>query len=62
MTPQERYENDPFFHRLVDTLHQALREAQFTATEVREAAMLAAIHFDAHTIRKTFYANQGGAL
>jgi hypothetical protein len=55
MTPQERYERDPLFHRLVDTIHEAIRRCQYTATEVREAAMLAAIHHDSITVRHVLF-------
>ena len=41
MPTRDRYQNDPVFHRLVDMLRHALLDSNFTATEVREAAMLA---------------------
>ena len=41
-----RYEQDPFFHQLVDMLHSQIVEARFTPTEIREAAMLAQIMYE----------------
>lgn len=52
MTPQERYERDPAFRVLVDTIHLWIRKAQYTPTEVREASMLAAIHHDSMTLSR----------
>jgi hypothetical protein len=46
MPPRERYERDPWFHALVDALHHHIREARFTPTEIREAAMLAQIFYE----------------
>lgn len=47
MTPlnkvRERYENDPVFHRYVDMMRMAIQELHLTPSELREAAMLAAI-------------------
>lgn len=48
---QYRYETDPMFRILVDTIHVALVRADYTASEIREAAMLAAIHFESTRIR-----------
>lgn len=61
MTPQERYERDPQFRTLVDTLHAAIQRCQYTPTEIREAAMLAAIHYDSYTTRRLFVADVTGA-
>jgi hypothetical protein len=41
--PEHRYQRDPKFHALVDAIAQWIIAAEFTPTEVREAAMLAAI-------------------
>lgn len=51
MTPQERYERDPQFHALVNVMRQYIIQAQFTPTEIREAAMLAAIQHESYQIR-----------
>jgi hypothetical protein len=46
MTPQERYARDVDFHALVDTMQMFITKCQLTPTELREAAMLAAIHYE----------------
>lgn len=43
LTPEERYQRDPMFHTLVDTLQSWIMRADYTPTEIREAAMLACI-------------------
>lgn len=45
-SPEYRYFNDPVFHQLVDTLEALVREAELTPSEIREAAMLACIHYE----------------
>jgi hypothetical protein len=55
MTARDRYENDPQFRMLVDLIHSWIRECKYTPTEVREAAMLAAIQYDSYTIRNTVF-------
>ena len=47
LTVEERYRRDPLFRRIVDKLEALLCDAQMTGTEIREAAMLAAIHNEA---------------
>jgi hypothetical protein len=56
MTPDERYQRDPMFRHLVDQLHHQIREARYTPTEIREAAMLAQIHYEQTTLRPIFVA------
>jgi len=51
---EERYLTDPFFHRLVDMIEKMLHEAQTTPSEVREAALLACIHFETRKPAKYF--------
>lgn len=41
-TPEQRYMNDIDFRRLVDLMQSFLGKSQFTPTELREAAILAA--------------------
>jgi hypothetical protein len=50
----ERYERDPLFRTLVDTLYVYMTELQITPTEAREAAMLATIKFESMHIRPVF--------
>jgi hypothetical protein len=51
---QERYDRDPQFRTVVDMLHVLIRGAQMTPTEVREAAVLATIHYEQTTTRRSF--------
>jgi hypothetical protein len=44
MGPEERYGRDPLFRQMVDYLQTFINAAQMTGTEIREAAILAAIH------------------
>ena len=47
----KRYQTDPAFRNLVDLFHNYIREANFTPTEIREAAMLAQIMYEELTLR-----------
>lgn len=53
-TPEGRYRRDPQFRSLVDSMQMFIRNCQFTPTELREAAMLAAIHHERITVRSYF--------
>lgn len=53
-TPEERYQTDPHFHMLVDVLTNAIAQAQYTPSELREAALLAAIHYEMRYVRRHF--------
>lgn len=44
--PLERYYSDPMFRALVDSLIHQIREANYTPSEIREAAMLAQIMYE----------------
>lgn len=46
MSIDERYMRDPRFRTLVDMLEHEIRELSLSPTEIREAAMLACIHFE----------------
>lgn len=45
-TPQEKYENDPQYATLVNVLYQMILTAQFTPSELREAATFASIKYE----------------
>lgn len=45
-SPTDRYQSDAEFHMLVDGIYSLLRQARFTPTEVREAAILACCKYD----------------
>jgi hypothetical protein len=48
-----RYNHDPMIKSLVDSLEHSIRDLQFTPSEIRECAMLAAIHYE----QKRTYSN-----
>lgn len=50
-TPRDKYMNDPEYHRLVDAMESFIDRAQFTPSELREAAMLASINYEMRHIR-----------
>lgn len=50
--PYQRYQDDPQYHALVDTIHGLISRCDFTPSEVRQAAVLACIHFEASRIQK----------
>jgi len=51
MSPEQRYQMDPWFHKLVDMLAHFIIEAKFTPSELREAAILAATRYELSTTR-----------
>lgn len=54
MSPRDRYQRDPMFTHLVDSFYIAIEAAQYTPTEIREAAMLAQIIYEEKHIRPIF--------
>lgn len=46
MSVAQRYYQDATFHALVDAIEAVIHEAKYTPTEVREAAVLACIHYE----------------
>ena len=52
LSPEDRYRHDQHFRALVDLLEAAVHRAEYTPTELREAAMLAAIHYEMRTLRR----------
>jgi predicted RNA-binding protein associated with RNAse of E/G family len=51
MKIRERYQNDPIFRVMVDSLVNAIEIGQITPTEAREAAMLAQIMYESRHLR-----------
>lgn len=45
-TPIEKYLNDSHYKKLVDLLESYIHQAEFTPSEVREAAMFACINYE----------------
>lgn len=60
LTPEERYQNDPAFHMLVDWLERAIHQAQYTPSELRDAALLAAVHYEYRQTRPRWEPREGG--
>lgn len=54
-TPEEKYNNDPQYARLVDMLHRMVIECRFTPSELREAATLASIHYEMKRVTQMKY-------
>lgn len=50
-TPDARYREDAKFRQLVDTMEAHMHAADFTPTEMREAALLAAINYESRRVR-----------
>jgi len=50
-TPDARYRGDPKFRQLVDMMEAHMHSADFTPTEMREAAILAAINYESRRVR-----------
>jgi len=55
MRMHQRYEEDPAFRNLVDTMYVCIQQGQFTPTEIREAAMLAQIRYEDRHPRPTIF-------
>lgn len=52
--PEWRYQHDLKFKGYVDLMHHLIQRAELTPTEVREAAMLACIHYESYQVRKIY--------
>lgn len=46
LTPRERYQRDVEFRSLVDLFEHFIHQARYTPTEIREAALLAAVNVE----------------
>jgi hypothetical protein len=63
MTAEERYQRDPAFHAMVDLLEQLVHKGEYTPTELREAVVLAATHYEMRRPRAIAVTpEQAGAL
>lgn len=54
-SPAEKYANDNDYRMLVDYMEAIIHKAAFTPSELREAAMLASIHYEQKSPRKIMY-------
>lgn len=55
----DRYRADAHFRQLVDALYQHIDHAEFSPTEIREAAMLAHILYEERRIRPIMLEDAG---
>ncbi len=51
---QDMYNHDPVFKMLVDTIYSGMVKMEYTASDVRAAAMLAALHFERTRLKPLF--------
>lgn len=58
-TPEEKYLNDPQYHTLVETLYALIARAEFTPSEIREAAVYATILYEMRRTDKPAYRING---
>ena len=49
-----KYQNDSKFKNLVDSMEAFIQHGDFTPSEVREASMLASIHYEMMTPRRMY--------
>jgi len=49
-----KYQTDSQFKSLVDLFESFLHRADFTPSEIREAAMMASIHYEMTSIHRTY--------
>ena len=58
MSPKERYQNDPDFKYLVDTMEAMIHRAEFSPSELRMAALLASINYEMLNVRHRIYVHE----
>ncbi len=61
-TPREKYQHDLQYRELVNTLESFIHHAQFTPSELREAAILAAINYEMRKPRPIIVLEVASAL
>ena len=49
-SPRERYETDPAYHQMVQAMEGMIEQCHFTPSELREMAILAAIHVEMRVV------------
>ena len=51
LSAEDRYQTDPEFHRLVQSLYHLIEDARYTPTELRDALILAATKYEMTHLR-----------
>lgn len=54
-TPREKYENDPHYHALVDSMMAMIDQGNFTPSELREAVIYAATRYEMMSTKPVRY-------
>ena len=54
-----KYQTDVHFKNLVDYMESFIHKGDFTPSEVREASMMASIHYEMTSIRKMYIPSAG---
>lgn len=57
---EDRYNNDPAYRTLVDYMVHMIHQLQFTPSELRDAAMFAAIRFEQRNTRPIYVDRESG--
>ena len=61
--PQQKYEEDAQYRHVVDMLESIIHSANFTPGEIREAAVLACIHYEQRNVSRMLrIVNQRGSF
>ncbi len=60
LSPRERYDRDHQFRQLVMLLEHSIHDCEYTPTEIREAAMLAAVLYEEYNVRCSFVGRMEG--
>jgi len=53
-TPRAKYDNDPAYRNLVQMLMAQIMQANYTPSEIREAALFACIQYEQMNVRKIY--------
>lgn len=60
LLPEDRYQRETMFRSIVDIMEAFMHRAELTPTEIREAAQLAAMHFEMRRVDRFRWV--GGAI
>ncbi len=62
VTPEQRYRNDPQYRQLVETMLAFIIRADFTPSELRQAAIYASIKYESMHIRESRLVPETGVI